>query len=83
MLENGRCQIRDLYQPWLSGRARLQRSGSEVWPGGGDQPQAWRDTCVRETGKQDVGTLGRGLEHGGNPGVDGGDLLGAAGVGRV
>jgi len=77
--KNGRCQIRELYEPRLSRRARLQRSGTEVRPGHGDQAQARGDSRVGQAGKQNIRPCGCGLEHGGNPGVDGHDLLGTTG----
>src|SRR5664280_23563 len=79
MLENGRGQIRELHQPWLSGRARLECSSSEVRSGDGNHSQAFGGSRVGEAGQHDIRPGRCDLEYSGNPGVDDRDLLGPRG----
>ena len=81
MLEDGRCHIRELHQTGLPGRARLQRAGPEVWPGDGDHAKAFGGSGVCEAHQPDIRPGGRDLQDGGNPGLDGRDLLGPGGGG--
>ena len=79
MLQNGRGQIRELHEPRLPGRARLERSASEVRSSDGNHAQPFGGAGVGQAGEDDVGPRRGDLEYGGNPGINGGGLLGTTG----